>query len=377
MQKMINNKRLPIQVLFLVGLISNTSYCEHKTIGLTSAQADYARSSSRIVFAQANPPNLERMVKEFTPTYTAPYSGLTQELPAVRLRLLGTDLEQDGKLLSDERPVLDSSLPATITCYWMAEAEVTQKTPLELKLSTHDGQIFRSVEVKAGPNAEVWHVGSVYVQKYELQVSAVATVFSGDSLLTLSLFPYQDADIAAVPLQSLPIYLTPYVRAAQVSDRNLNAAVGKDLRSLSVSFRLGRNARHKITVDDQALGATSAIAVVSGFSYGSIPQDEPVCDIVVRFHGGDSETWTMLSGVHTARSDFDFYPPNAANHKKVQIVESWQSEYADTFDRPFQKHKYLALFSVPQSSGKVASIEFVSKISNVIDIFGVALVREK
>lgn len=319
----------------------------------------------------------ERQLQDITPTFTAPYASFVEDWQPLALRLLGVDLAQNGKLLPGPRPALDSSLPLTVTCYWLAEAEITQKRGLEIKIVSHDGQIFKAEEVKAGPDALPWNVGSVYPQNFELSLAPVAAMISGDSVLVLSLFPRLQASTAPVPLQNVPLYLSPSVRPGRVSARSLDVLINGDYHDLSVSFRLGRGASLTIQLPEQTRGPATAIAVVSSVSYGSVQQDEPVCEIVAKSLGANSHTWELLSGVDTARSDFDFYPQGSVNHQKVRIVESWDAEYPDVFDKPFKKHKYFTILPLPKGSRNLVSLDFISKTPFVLDVFDVALVQTK
>lgn len=320
---------------------------------------------------------IQRLVKNVTPTYAAPYPEFAADWRPLSLRLLGVDLAQKGASLTEQRPQLDVMFPLNVTCYWLAESELSQKKELELKIASHDGNIFKAEEVKTGPDAIPWNAGSVYQQSFEINLASAAASISGDSMLVLSLFPGQQNLPAPVPLQTVPLYLCPAVGSGRVSARSLSAAIAGDYHDLSASFRLGRNAKLKIPVSGQLLRPIVAIAVVSSFSYGSIPQDGPVCEIIAKGEGGQTHAWTLTSGVDTARCDYDFYAPGSVNHQQAKIVESWDAEYPNLFDKPFKKYKYLAVLPLPDTLTSLVSLEFISKCQVVVDIFDVVLVQEK
>lgn len=321
------------------------------------------------------PPNVKQLLDSITPSFAAPYPEFSPDWQPLALRLLGVDLAQNGKAVSGERPVLDSSFPLTVTCYWLAEAQVTQKRGLELKVTSHDGQISKTEEVKAGPDAIAWEAGSVYQQSFELALAPVASTSTGDAMLVLSLFPRQQASASSVALQRVPLHINPSLRPGRVSSRNLSSAITGDYHDLSTSFRLGRNARQKVQVPVETRGPATAIAVISSVSYGSPPQNEPVCEIIAKSEGAKTNTFYLRSGVDTARSDFDFYPPGSVNHEKATVIESWDAEYPDVSNKPFKKHMYLAILPLPNDARNLASLEFVSKTPFVLDIFDVVLIQ--
>jgi hypothetical protein len=317
----------------------------------------------------------ERLLKAVTPAFAAPYPEFSPDWQPLALRLLGIDLTQNGLPVTGERPVLDSAFPLTVTCYWLAEAEVTQKRGLELKVASHDGQIAKTEEVKAGPDAIAWEAGSVYRQNFELALAPVVSAFTGDAMLVLSVFPRQKSSTSPVALQRVPVHLNPSLRPGRVSARSLSSAFTGDYHDLSTSFRLGRNARQKIQVPVETRGPATAIAVVSAVSYGSAAQDEPVCEIVTKSEGAKINTFYLLSGVDTARSDYDFYAEGSVNHEKATVIESWDAEYPDVFNKPFKKHMYLAILPLPNDAGNLAALEFISKTPFVLDIFDVVLIQ--
>ena len=319
--------------------------------------------------------DIKRLLDSVTPAFAAPYPEFSPDWQPLSLRLLGVDLAQNGEPVSGERPDLDSSFPLTVTCYWLTEAEVSQKRGLELKVASHDGQISRTEEVKAGPDAVAWEAGSVYQQSFELALAPIASAITGDSMLVLSLFPRQQASAAPVALQRVPLHLNPSSRPGRVSVRSLSSAITGDYHDLSTSFRLGRNARQKVQVPSETRGPATAIAVVSSVSYGSPPQNEPVCEIITKSEGAKTHTFYVRSGIDTARSDFDFYPPGSVNHEKAVVIESWDAEYPDVFNKPFKKHMYLAILELPSDARNLASLEFVSKTPFVLDIFDVVLIQ--
>ena len=319
--------------------------------------------------------DIKRLLDSVTPAFAAPYPEFSPDWQPLSLRLLGVDLAQNGEPVSGERPDLDSSFPLTVTCYWLTEAEVSQKRGLELKVASHDGQISRTEEVKAGPDAVAWEAGSVYPQSFELALAPVASTITGDAMLVLSLFPRQQASASPVALQRVPLHLNPSLRPGRVTARNLSSAITGDYHDLSTSFRLGRNARQKVQVPPETRGPATAIAVVSSVSYGSAPQNEPVCEIIVKSEGARTHTCYLRSGVDTARSDYDFYAQGSVNHEKAAVIESWDAEYPDVFNKPFKKHMYLAILPLPSDARNLASLEFVSKTPFVLDIFDVVLIQ--
>jgi hypothetical protein len=324
---------------------------------------------------EGTPVDTEQLLKAVTPAYPAPYPEFSTDWQPLAVRLLGVDLAQNGLLVAGERPILDSAFPLTVTCYWLAEAEVTKKRGLELKVASPTGLISKTEEVKAGPGATGWEAGSVYRQSFELALAPVAATITGDAMLVLSLFPRQDSSRVPVALQRVALHISPSPRPGRVSERSLRAAIAGDYHDLSTSFRLGRNARQEIQIPPEARGPATAIGVISSASYGSAPQNEPVCEVVAKSESAATHTYSLRSGVDTARSDFDFYAPGSVNHEKATVIESWDAEYPDVFNNPFKKHMYLALFPLPAEVLNLASIEFISKTPFVLDVFDVVLIR--
>lgn len=337
-------------------------------------------AGAAVMPAQAEQPatleKTESLLESVTPTFAAPYPELSPGWEPVPLRLVGVDLAQEGESAPAPRPVLDSSRPLTITCYWLAERKTSRKQDLELRIASHDDKISRVEEVKAGPDDAAWNAGSLYKQRFVFPLSPIASTITGDAMLSLSLFPRQQGSTLPVTLQRVPLHLEPLLRAGRISERSLNSAIPGDYHDLSVSFRLGRNARQTVRLPEQKAEPATAVAVVSSVAYGSPPQGETVCEIIARNQGGETHAWSLISGLNTARSDYDFYPPGSVNHEKTTIVESWDAGYPDVFNKPFKKHKYLAVLPLPPAARTADSLEFVSKTPFVIDIYDVALIRD-
>ena len=143
---------------------------------------------------------------------------------------------------------------------------------------------------------------------------------------------------------------------------------------LSVSLHLGLEARHTIRIPPKWQSGAAQIGVVSGTSYLSVPQGEPVADIVVAGEDGREATLTLRNGVTTARTDYDFYAPEEMNHRKIRIAESTPATRLSKQDTPFQLHKYAATLDVPASIERIESLTFVCTGEMVLDIWDVALI---
>jgi hypothetical protein len=114
------------------------------------------------------------------------------------------------------------------------------------------------------------------------------------------------------------------------------------------------------------------VIVVSSFAYGTVPQDGPVVEMGIN-DGTAERKLRLLSGVHTARSDYDYYLPGTVNHGKPAIVESQDADYLDASGGPFRRHRYMGTLALDPPAPNLESLSFHVTADVVVDIFDIAL----
>ncbi len=318
-----------------------------------------------------------RRIKALTPTFPAPPTHILASpgSEALPVRLIGVDLKQRSTRLDKENLRLNGKLRLKVTGYWLSPVMPLESTiPADIRLWSHNSRITKSQEITVGPidGEESWMPGQVYKQEYQINLKPISSVFSGNIHMTVNLLSRKNGKFVPNPLQSLSLYLSPNVGRGRVEPSVLQAAVGETPRDLSVSFRLGNGAEHKVPIPARWQKGNARIAVVSAFGFGSVDQGEQVCEVVVETKSGQ-HTWELTSGVETAQADYDYYPAGTLDHDKIQIVESTDSEYLSELGQPFRKHKYIGFLEVPETLGTIKSITFNSESSVIYEVFDVLL----
>lgn len=316
----------------------------------------------------------EARVEKVCPTYlnTLEMTFDARTRPGT-LRLLGLDLFQGNQSIDDGR--LDGAQPVTMVCYWIPRVDSAQTMPVEFSLRGAGGRLASEVRGTAGAarNEAEWKANCLYKQSYALDLPTIARRFNGDTALTVCLVSRGRAGVEPVPLMRLSVYVSPIAERGRTSRAALETAFGKDIKSLDASFRLGRGAEMVLPVAPDVAIAAGAIGIVSAFSYGSVKQDQPVCEVLGQDDRGQVRTWNLLSGVDTARTDYDVNP-EGMNHLSVAEVESWEADYLNVHDRPFQKRSYKCVIRLPKDFGRLTTLTFRSVNPYIFEVFDVVLV---
>ena len=310
-----------------------------------------------------------------TPKFPAPPTSVLSDGDdaSLPLELLGVDLAQNGAAVSTEAVALNAQVPLKVTAYWVPKVPVRRPVDIEIRLTSANPLITRSQRVTAGPGDKPeWSAGNVYQSEYAVDLERSAQVFSGKCFLAIGISLRGGAKPQFYPLQSVPVTVNPRVTRSAVAPDALQAAFAGRLRNLDVDFVLGKDALQKLALDSEAQAKLKAVGVVSAFGYGGLSQGAGVCDVLFTGVNGKTATATILCGVETARADYDSYPERA-NHTKIQVVESSESEDFNAEGRPFRRHKYACTIPIPKDIGPVASMEFRSLTDRIFEVYDVAL----
>ena len=323
---------------------------------------------------------VSQRLSTLTPSIPAPVGNLFG-IEASRhqsLCLLGVDLIQENTAIVPGAPVLDGNRPLHVRAYWMPAAPVQNTMPLEFRFQSRDTMLSKSQEQDAGPapGGKAWQPGCVYPVDYALPMQNVATNITGYAYFSISFVSTELSGPATIPLMSIPLEIRPAIGPRNASARRIEVVFGVKLKDFALSFRLGPGARQEIRTPENWGASGGALGLISAFSYGSVAQGKPVCRIVVRDKNGIEATLDILSGLHTARTDYDYKPASEVDHQKVTILESMPAEYRNQLDQPFEKHKYAGAIALPETLGAIHSIKFQSASPVVFDIYDVVLLDE-
>lgn len=327
---------------------------------------------------------ISERLEDFTPVFKAPHRGLFDppEAKPQIVRLLGLDFAQDGESFSAGLIRIDSSSSLEITGYWLPTfTSLELPIPVSVHFWSHDCRFTRVVEISVGPasSEEPWLPGAVYKQTYTIRLDEISQTINGKCHMTVSLLSQKNSERAPVTLQYLVIYLSPNIRAGRIVTRNLkaNSTFGDSFRDLSLSFRLGYLAEHTINIPKEFQSGNVKVALISAFSYGSIPQDNPVCNVIATAENGQDHTWILKSGVDTARADYDAARPGTQNHEKVSAFESSDADFLDYAGMTFKRYKYLCILEVPEEIDPIVSLKFRSINQYLFEIYDVVLIPEE
>lgn len=320
---------------------------------------------------------LDRLLKEITPEFPAPYvqAVFGPEADPGPLRLLGLDLAQDGPL-TDRKPSVDGARTLTVTAYWVPALRVTGRIPVQLRFWLENVALARTLDVSAGPGpGEVpWEPGVVARQIFDVPMREIVYVLNGAAHLSVQLAvpPGRNAGPGLV-LQDLPLHLGPAAGRGRLRAERWEAFTGPGVRTLSASFRLCNDAVLTLPVPASDGAAVGAVVLSSAYAYGVVPQGKPVMEVVLR--GGDGERRVeLLSGVHTARADYDFFTPGSQRHERAVIVESQDADHMDSTGTPFQRHRYGGRVPLDPPLRNVKTLEFRLSAGVVVDVFEVGVV---
>ncbi|HOC73049.1 MAG TPA: hypothetical protein PKL54_09540 [Candidatus Hydrogenedentes bacterium] len=318
---------------------------------------------------------LDRLIREITPAFPAPYvqAVFGPEQDPGPLRLLGLDLAQDAPL-SGKPPRVDGAKALAVTAYWVPSQRITGRVPVQLRFWLENVALARTLDVSAGPAAgeAPWEPGVVARQTFEAPMREIVYVLNGAAHLSVLLAapPGRNAG-PGLTLQDLPLHLDPASGRGRLRAERWEAFAGPGVRTLSASFRLCNDAAITLPVPaSPAEAAVAGLAVSSAYAYGVVPQGNPVMEVVLR--GADGERRVeLLSGVHTARADYDYFPPGSQRHERAVIVESQDAENMDSAGAPFQRHRYGGRIALDPPLREVTSLEFRLRAAVVVDVFEV------
>lgn len=319
--------------------------------------------------------DIEAQIRELTPSHPAPATGALLPVgeEAGPVRLIGVDLLQNGTPLAGECPRLDGNIPLDIVAYWCPAAVIAGRIPMTVRFWSQDYMIGRGEELVIGPNAgePAWEPGGVYRQKHTIGLPQIAGVINGNACLSIHLAAGTGGGPESPALQQLDLVITPRVTAGRIVRTLLDAKLERGAEPLSKSFRLGHGASVTLPVGVHGR-AVRGIILVSSFAYGSVVQGKPVVEVGVN-EGGPSRNVQLLSGVHTARGDYDYSLPGTVNHSKPAIVESQDADYLDASGAPFRRHRYMGVVPLDPPAQSLKSLTFHVTADVVVDVFEVAL----
>ncbi len=323
----------------------------------------------------AAPKDLDTQIRELTPSHPAPATGALLPVgeDAGPIRLIGIDLLQNGVPLAGDCPKLDGNIPFDIVAYWCPAAVIAGRIPMTLRFWSQDYMIGRGEDLVIGPAAgePAWEPGGVYRQKHTIGLPQIAGAINGNIHLSIHLAAGANAGLESPALQQLDLVVTPRVGAGRVARTLLDAKLEHGAEPLSKSFRLGRGASVTLPVGVHGR-AVRGLIVVSSFAYGTVAQGKPVVEVGVN-EGTASRNVQLLSGVHTARGDYDYGLPGTMNHVKPAIVESQDADYLDASGAPFRRHRYLGTLPLDPPAQNLESLTFHVTADVVVDVFDVAL----
>ncbi len=326
--------------------------------------------------ADAVPKDLGAQIRELTPSHPAPATGAL--LPAGEdagpMRLIGVDLLQNGVKLGGGCPKLDGNIPLDVVAYWCPASVIAGRVPMTLRFWSQDYMIGRGEDLGIGPatGEPAWEPGGVYRQKHTVGLPQIAVSINGNVHLSIHLAPGAAGGPESPALQELDMVITPRIGAGRVPRAILDTALEPGAEALSKSFRLGNGASVTLPVGVRGR-PVKGIVVVSSFAYGLVAQDKPVMGVDVN-DGAVTRKLELLSGVHTARGDYDYYPSGVVNHSKPAIVQSQDADYLDASGAPFRRHRYMGVLPLDPPVSNLEQITFHAAADVVVDVFEVALI---
>ncbi|MDZ4858476.1 MAG: hypothetical protein SGI88_05800 [Candidatus Hydrogenedentes bacterium] len=309
----------------------------------------------------------------FLPRFPAsaplPRAADTPGLPP--LQLLGLSLHQAGGEVTADRPEFDSSVPLTMTAFWMPSIRLQASVPVDVTMWDHLNLISQTRGFRAGPEpgAEPWQVGSVYTQQYEIPLAPVASQFSGLSYLLVAPKSASNTASPLPPFQLLHTLLRPAIIERALPKEAMRAAFPSASGALAKHVRMGMGS--DVTFETPEWPEhVRRIGIISSLSYRSVAQGEPVCRVLINEGGPDARTVHLLSGTMTARCDYDLFQRKDLNHERAPIFESRDSAQLDKDGRPTLLHTYFGVIDLGAPALRVRSLRFVCDSETILDLYG-------
>ncbi len=321
----------------------------------------------------------EARLEAITPRFPAPPTAVTRQPgdSSLPLTLEGISLFQDGSPLATDAPVADGNRTLEVRSYWMPSTRFSRSIPVVLRFESHGGKIARqeSFTVGPAPNSAPWEPGGVYVQSHLVDLPTAASAMSGRVYLTVNLpRPAAPADQRAC-LQATALELTPALRPSDADTTEYDALFGTDGLRVARRFVLGPGARAELVLPPTS-SPCRALGIVSGFAYGTVPQGRSVCDIKAVYEDGAEVPLRLVSGVTTAKTDFDYYLPGTLDHEKIAIAFSWEADYLSAAQSPFMKHAYAGVLELPREGAALERLEFRATENVLLEIRDVVLLQD-
>jgi len=305
------------------------------------------------------------------PTFPAPPPNTPAE-GGLTPRLLGADLIQNGDHLDPQDPIRPDA-PLYVDLQWLFAESAPTPTTLVFRFSSFDLRVVRDIHHEVAPEADV-APGSVWRERVTIDIDRIAYSMSGEVQLAIARQSAKIDSDRLDPLLTIPFMLEPLVQSPGISRETATSLLGDDAILLPVSFRLGHAAQWESEPIGEPSGVVAAVALFSAFSYGDVKQGEPIGSIEITGPNGNKHHVTLLSGVHTARSDFDANP-TARNHQKIRIAESTDAGYESQSGQPFERHKYIAIIDIPAGITAPVRLRIANSSRVPFDVYGIGLVR--
>ncbi len=313
---------------------------------------------------------------QLRPTFEAPVADVLDDSAstATFVRLLGVDFHQNSVRLKTAE--FDSTKILIVEGFWEPRVPMRSVAPFQITLWDHLGLIQHPVDIRVGPAARepAWTPGSVYKQRYEIDLADVALAFSGDAFMTIQQLQAAGKAAGGRALFNIPLSIHPLQRSASVEEGRLTELVGSTRHILPTQFRLGFNASTQVAIPEDARQGNGRMVIISSMAYRGMPQGDAVCKVTLESNGKVVHTLDLRSGIDTARCDHDAYEPGKLTHERAPIFASRNSPHLDQRGRPVQLHKFFATYDLPESARNVDTIRLHCLGDVVLDVYGIVLV---
>ncbi len=310
--------------------------------------------------------------------FKAPTYSIFENEPQENLRLLGIQLVQAGKGLIKQEDIITINPQELldVNLHWLPGHDIDTKIPILLQFSTRDGIVKRTIETQIGPEVgELWKAGGIYQHHHVTDMRSITLSFSGAA--TMSVHVGQESTLSETQNFQLllNLRLLPLIELPDMETSRYPEFFGSNNISLNKRFRLGSGVTQRIDIEQREDHSFIGIGLISAYGYNSVPQSKKVGVCRVYSNGQILVELPILSGIHTARSDYDF-DPQGRDHQKIAIIESEEADYLDVNGAPFLRHKYVSKLPSAEMA-KADSIEFEMLARGTLDIFDIVILMDE
>ena len=265
------------------------------------------------------------------------------------IELMGYDIEISSlaptpRSLTETAPFVHQGEEFFMTVYWKCVHDIQNEYEVILSFIGRNGQ-FNTIQGIGDPEkTDSWEIGQVTKERYDIDVPKWAGTGTYEIVLTVSNSLIDErwthGEERSVGIGSIEI--RPCIFHVPLDPELVSKCFGEGIYDLEKRFSICGG--DSIWFDCNALGEKSALGIIAhtGWS-GGIEQGMEIIRIEVVGTRGEIFSCSILQGIHTAETWYDF-APSKMRHEKVKVASSYQERHQG---KEFLAHDYSSILPFP------------------------------